>query len=81
MKSIITTRVECDTDNIQFGYYDSDNDEFVAIESVADATEAAEKLRASPELLAALATFADVIRDWVGGDLRAIWQRLDDAGI
>jgi hypothetical protein len=81
MKTITTTKIECDTSRIQFGYYDPDEDDFIVIESAIDAIQAAEKFQCSADLPTALATFAEIIRDAVSTDLRAIWKRLDEAGL
>jgi hypothetical protein len=81
METVTITKIRCETRGIQFGYYDPDKDEFIAIESATDVTEAAEKLHCSAELLDVLVIFASVIRDKVGADLRAIWKRLDEAEI
>lgn len=78
METVVTIQIKCNTHRIQFGYYDSDQDNFVVIESTDDAVEAAEKLHCSPDLLAAMATFADIIIANVSADLKAIWKRLDE---
>lgn len=69
------TRTEYDTDTLRFGYYEPDEDEFIAVENTAEIVEAAEKLDCSAELLTALVTFIDAAKAAIRADLQAIERR------
>lgn len=83
MKTDTTVTITSETQDLQFGYWDMEGEEFIPIEGMNDEERqrAAELLGCSPVLLDALEMFAETIADRVGMDLRDIWKRLDAAGI
>lgn len=81
MKTTITTRVTCDIDDLVFGWWDEEREQFVPIKSQDDVEAAIVALGCSEKMLDALSLLVDSIKDFVGNDLRGIWARLDATGI
>ena len=68
-----TTKViECETDNITFGWYDEKEDKFYEIESVKTSGKITHE-----QLINAVADLADNIRLNVSVDLHDLWNRID----
>lgn len=68
-------------DDIAFGYWDEENEQFVPVETQNDISRAAGLLGITVEMMKALVLFASLVRDAVSSDLIDIWKRLDKAGI
>ena len=83
MKTVTTTKIETRIDNLQFGYWDIESEEFIPISGMTDAelNEAAMPLGCTPLLLDALAILAESISESVAADLVDIWKRLEEAGL
>ena len=75
-----TTRIKADVDNLQFGYWNMEAEEFVPISGMTthELEITAASFRCSELLLDALMMFADTISEVVGSDLRDIWHRLEN---
>ena len=78
MKTIKTTRVETELSRLEFGYWDLENDEFIPIRSEVDIVKAAELFGVNPLLVEALITLIDGIKDFIGADLKDIWEIVAD---
>ena len=83
METQTTVRITSATQDLQFGYWNMETEEFVPIAGMdkEERQQAAELLGCSPVLLDALEMFAETIADVVGSDLSDIWKRLNVAGI
>lgn len=81
METVITKEVKTETENIQFGWYDTGNGEFRPVVDHDDYKEAAAALGCTDALISTLVLFTDIIIDNVSADLAEIWKRLDKAGI
>jgi hypothetical protein len=77
MKTVVSKHIITKTENIQFGYWDEDADEFVAIEKTGQYAKALERLGCSEALLDAVISLTASIREIVSSDLADIWERLD----
>ena len=74
-KSIIRTQ----SDDIVFGYWDKDNEEFIELNQMLTdekTAEVAEILGCSPILVDALIMLSDSIAEAVGQDLKDIWKKV-----
>jgi len=78
MKTVVTTTVKCETDEVRFGYWHPGREEWVELGVGSDLDEASAMLGCHKELLDALIQTMDILADKIGGDLRSIWKRLDD---
>jgi hypothetical protein len=74
-RTTIETRIE----ELQFGYWDIEAEEFIPIDTskAIDVEAAAVALSCSERLLDALGIFVENIKGTVGLDLCDIWERLD----
>lgn len=83
MKTRIIKRIETETNDLNIGYWDMEDEEFVSLHSMNDdeLNAAAKLIGLSPIGASMLIMFADDIREKVGSDLASIWERLDKAGI
>jgi len=73
-------KVTANVDQLQFGYWDMEIEEFVPIDAqyVDQVQKAITELGCTEGLLDALAMFAANIVEMIGDDLRDIWARLDN---
>lgn len=76
MKTV--TQIKANVDNLQFGYWDLETQEFIPIDgmSAAEMQAAAEKLECSELLLDALVMFAASISEMLKSDLVDIWKKV-----
>ena len=83
METRTTVKIESATQDLQFGYWKMETEEFIPIEGMdeEERKQAAELLGCSPVLIDALEMFTETVADVVGCDLCDIWKRLDAAGI
>ena len=72
-------KIETNIDDLQFGYWDMESEEFVPISGMSDAelNQAARLLGCTPLLLDALMIFSANISESVAGDLKDIWRMVD----
>ena len=79
MKTVTTTKIETRVENLQFGYWDMESEEFVPFSSMVEAKldEAAKLLGCTPVLLDALVMLVASISKSVAADLVDIWKRLE----
>jgi hypothetical protein len=72
-------KVETNIDDLAFGYWDMEGEEFIPINGMSEAEldQAAKLLGCTKLLLDSLMMFSDSIRDSVAGDLKDIWRRVD----
>ena len=72
-------KIETNIDDLQFGYWDMESEEFVPINGMSDAelNQAARLLGCTPLLLDALMVFNDSISESIAGDLKDIWRMVD----
>ena len=72
-------KFETNIDDLQFGYWDVESEEFVPINSMSDAelNQAARLLGCTSLLLDALMIFSANISESVSGDLEDIWRMVD----
>lgn len=77
MRTQVTIKVQTETQDAAFGYWDLDLEEFIAAESEEETIESAAHLGCTPELVDALRCTIDSLKDYIAEDLRAIWRRLD----
>ena len=76
-----TTRVTCDIDGLALGWWDEEKENFIPVKSQNDVEKAALVLGCSEKMVDTLGMLVESIKESVGGDLRDIWKRLDEAGI
>jgi len=76
MKTVITERIDTYTDQLRFGYWDEEGEEFVPL-TEQNAEGLAMELGCTVEMIEALRAFTVFIVDAVSTDLRNIWKRLD----
>ncbi len=69
--------VVAETDRIEFGYWDEENDTFVPLPADEENAEIAEKFGCTPLLIDALIMLAADINQAVGEDLKDIWKRIN----
>ena len=71
--------IETAIDDLKFGYWDVEGEEFIPINEMTDAelNQAATLLGCSPLMLDALMLFSDSVRDSIAGDLKDIWRMVD----
>ena len=71
--------IETNIDDLQFGYWDVEGEEFIPINGMTDAemSQAAKLLGCSPLMLDALMLFGESVRDSIAGDLKDIWRMVD----
>jgi len=81
MRTII--RIETETEEVQFGFWDPETNDFVPIDTtkVADLKAAVEYFGCSEEFIDALGAMFERLIEAVASDLEAIWKRLDEAQI
>lgn len=77
MKTKTTIRIVTDTDGIQFGYWNTEKEEWIEPKNTDEVARAAEKLNCSPALVEALVMSMEALVAATSGDLRDIWKRLD----
>ena len=72
-------KVEANIDDLRFGYWNIESEEFIPVSGMTDAelSQAAKLLGCSPLMLDALIMFGDSIRDSVATDLKDIWRMVD----
>lgn len=72
------TRVLTSTDNISFGYWNNDTDEFVPLSTLSDTEEKeiAELFGCTPLLVDALIMLTADIKENIGADLIDIWKAI-----
>ena len=74
-----TTVIESETENLCFYLWDDEKDEMIEFEEMGD--EELDKILKRPEimklLLKGLLDLVREIRDTVGEDIKAIWERMD----
>ena len=73
-------KIEANIDNLHFGYWDAEAEEFIELKDTASdeqIKEMAEKLDCSPKLVEAIQSLTSAIVEYVGKDLKDIWQRID----
>lgn len=70
--------IESNTDNLLFGYWDEENQEFIALECVDSEKikKAAELFECSPLLVDTLIYLTESIAELVGKDLKDIWNKI-----
>lgn len=73
------TRIKTETERVQFGFWDTEKDEFVPIDTagVADVQLAIKRLSCSEEFISALGMWQDSLIEAICADLEDIWKRLD----
>lgn len=77
MKTVITKTIDANIQSLTFGYWDNETEEFVPVDESTKIEVVAAYLGCTKELVYALWTFAEGIRDLLVDDLVDIWQRLD----
>lgn len=72
-------KVETSIDDLQFGYWDVEDEEFIPIDGMTEKEmgHAAKLLGCSPLMLDALLLFSNSVRDSIAGDLKDIWRMVD----
>ena len=73
--------IETNIDDLQFGYWDMEGEEFIPIKgmSEAESEQAARLLGCSPLMLDALMIFSDSVRDSIARDLEDIWRMVTES--
>jgi len=77
MQTQVSIKIETETQNAEFGYWDLNLNAFITAETEEETAAMAEHLGCTPELIDALRCSIDSFADYVADDLRAIWKRLD----
>ena len=73
------TKIICEVDDLVFGWYEPETEEFHIIEDVED-EETQDLIKRDDfreRLLEALEMYNESVREVFGEDLRSIWKRLD----
>ena len=81
MKTVKTVSVKTETSHLVFGYWDAEGDEFIEPKTAKDYQQASKHFGCSVEMVDALVTLVELVRDYVQEDLLDIWKRMDKAGI
>jgi hypothetical protein len=76
MRTVTTVRIVTETRELSFGFWDSENEQFVPVDDNNIDT-VATTLNCSRELLGALVMLVESITLTIGKDLIDIWRRLD----
>ena len=79
MKTQVMVKVTSSVQDLEFGIWDTEGDEFISLHGMDtdETTRMAERLGCSTALIDALVMFTEAISDLVGIDLVDIWKRLD----
>lgn len=78
METIITERISAEVDKLRFGYWDTEAEEFIPIESTEECEEIARRWGVNVEMIYALQMLIGDVHDMVRKDLGDIWKRLDN---
>lgn len=72
-------RIETNIDDLQFGYWDMEGEEFIPIDGMTEEemSQAAKLLGCSVLMLDALIMFSANVSESVAGDLKDIWRMVD----
>lgn len=77
MKTVVTKRILANVQDVQFGYWDNEAEEFIPITDDTVMGDAASRLKCSPELIEAILFLVEHLTSSIHADLTDIWKRLD----
>jgi len=78
METKITKTVLTHIEEVKFGYWNDDTEEFIPIHIKNIKDNLDNQLNVSPELLFALHATFDLLIDAINADLRDIWEKLEE---
>ena len=75
METVRSSKVICEMDDLDFGFWDDDSDTFVRLET--DPAAVQKHLKLSDEVMSSITMFVADIKELIGNDIVEIWERLD----